>query len=447
MRLRAGLTAMIAIVGLLAFARAAAACSCRYPGPACQAFWNTDAVFDATVVQIALIPRTETIGGRELRIEDKLVTLQVHRSWKGPQPGTLEVTTARDGAACGFNFKQGERYLIFAHHGSEGRFTVSSCSGTKPFDGTGPSADFLASLDAPPRGGRVFGTVRIGSRVFGRDPGYEESPTETTVRLLGDGPARTTKSAAGQYEFSGLPEGAYRVEIETPQGHTVWSTGRDVRLPNRRACVEENFRFSPHGRIAGRLLSRDGKPLPNVRVDVTAPDVRPHRDYGLQKDSTRTEGDGFFELKNLAPGRYIVGVNLDDLPSEYNPYARVVYPGAAAEPHVIELKLGEVVDLGTWHMPDPLPVVRVDGIVVTREGTPVAGVVVGAWDDTGNPVERARGAGTATSGADGRFLLELRQGRVYRFSARGPRNGPLRIEAPRLDTSQPLQGPIRIIVE
>ena len=29
--------------------REAAACSCMASGPACQAFWNTDAVFDATV--------------------------------------------------------------------------------------------------------------------------------------------------------------------------------------------------------------------------------------------------------------------------------------------------------------------------------------------------------------------------------------------------------------
>ena len=448
MRQRFALAAVIAVVGLLTFSRAASACSCAYPGPACQAFWNADAVFEATVVQIALIPRTETIGAREYEFADKLVTLQVHRSWKGPQPGPLEVTTARYGAACGFDFKEGNRYLVFAHNDrTSGRFAVSSCSRTQQTDGIDPSAELLAFLGAPERGGRVFGTVRTAYRVFRTGRAYDERKTETTVRLFTGGQERTTKSSGGEYEFSGLPEGAYRIEIETPAGYTTHSTAQDVPLPNRRACAEVNFRFSPDGRIAGRLIGRDGTPLPNVSVEVTSTEARPHPDYGLQKDSTRTEADGLFELKNLPPGRYIVGVNLNDLPSKSNPYARVVYPGPSAEPQVIDLEVGEVVDLGTWHMPDPLPVVRIEGIVLRRDGTPVEGIHVGAWDETGNPVERARGAGSATSGADGRFVLELRQGRLYRLSARGPKNRSLGIDAPRLDTSQALDGPIRIIVE
>lgn len=296
MRQRLGLAAVVAVLGLLTFSRAASACSCAYPGPACQAFWNADAVFEATVVQISLIPRTETIGARESESTDKLVTLQVHRSWKGPQAGPLEVTTARYGAACGFDFKEGERYLVFAHNDrTGGRLGVSSCSRTQQIDAIDPSTELLAFLGAPERGGRVFGTVRTAYRVFGTDRAFDERKTETTVRLFSGGQEQTAKSAGGEYEFKGLPRGAYRVEIETPAGYTTHSTAQNIELPNRRACAEVNFRFSPDGRIAGRLMGRDGTPLPNVSVEVTSPEVRPHPDYGLQKDSTRTEADGFFE--------------------------------------------------------------------------------------------------------------------------------------------------------
>jgi hypothetical protein len=288
--------------------------------------------------------------------------------------------------------------------------------------------------------------VRTRRRVFDPERSLTEVATDTAVRLFGGGPERTARSAAGAYEFTGLPEGPYRIEIQVPEGYTTYSTSREVQLPNRRACAQENFYFSPNGRIAGRLVGPDGSGLSGVTVEVTPPDARPHPSYGLAMDGARTDGEGFFELRNLPPGRYIAGVNLKDLPSKYNPYARAVYPGAHSDPHVIELALGQAVDLGVWHMPPPLAVVRVAGILTRRDGTPVAGVFVGAWDRTGYPVESARGAGSATSGNDGRFILELRQGRVYTFTARDKQSKIVRISGPRIDTGRPVPELIRIVV-
>jgi hypothetical protein len=93
-----------------------------------------------------------------------------------------------------------------------------------------------------------------------------------------------------------------------------------------------------------------------------------------------------------------------------------------------------------------LPIVRVQGVVTRRDGSPVPGVFVGAWDETDNPVERARGAGSATSGSDGRFVLELRKGRIYTFSVRAPQSKSLRISAPRIDTSADLPPVLHIVI-
>jgi hypothetical protein len=415
------------------------------PGPACQAYWNVDAVFEATVVKIMPLPRTELIGTREIQFDDKLVTLQVHRSWKGPPPGAVEVTTAPDEAACGFPFEQGERYLVFAHAGrSEGRLVVSSCNLTQRFDRAKESVDFLASLDGPAAGGRVFGSVRTSWRVFDHRP-QQEWAAETTVRLIGGGRERTTTSAGGSYEFSGLADGSYRVEIEVLTGHTTYQPSRDVRLANRRSCARESFWFAPNGRIAGRLGTPDGRPVNGVRVEVAAADARPHRDYGIPMVSAATDADGFFHVGGLPPGRYIVGLNLKDLPSKYNPYARTVYPGGP-DPHVIELGLGLAVDLGSWQIPPPLPIVRIEGTVTRRDGAPVAGVHVTAWDQTNDPIERARGAGRATSGTDGRFVLELRRGRVYEFTVRDNRPRLLRTGARRLQTGEESTRQLHVVV-
>jgi hypothetical protein len=46
---------VLAGLGCLAIPPVAYACSCVYQGPACQAYWTTDAVFDATVTRIERI--------------------------------------------------------------------------------------------------------------------------------------------------------------------------------------------------------------------------------------------------------------------------------------------------------------------------------------------------------------------------------------------------------
>jgi hypothetical protein len=436
------------VVLLIAVApRAATACSCMSSGPACQAYWTTEAVFDATVLQIIPLNPAGPPPLGELRFADKIVKLDVRQSWKGVETGPLEITTGPEGGGCGFSFKEGGRYLVFAHRGRlDGRLQASICSLTQEFNGSGAAADFLASLSAPTRGGRIFGTVRTAQRVFDPERPRTEAATETLVRLSGGGQERTTTSAGGRYEFTGLSEGPYRVEVLVPDGHTVYSASREVQIPDRRACAEENYSLSPAGRIAGRLVGPDGRGLSRIHVETTSPDVRSHPLYGLAIASATTDTEGYFEIDALPPGRYVIGVNLKDLPSEYNPYARTVYPGGTAQPHIVTLSLGQTVDLGTWQMPPPLAVVRITGMVTWNDGSPAVGVYVGVSDRTGNPVERARGAGGATSGQGGRFVLEVRQGRTYTFTASDRQSGQLPVSAPRLEIGAAPE-PVRIVIQ
>ena len=412
-------------------------------GPACQAYWKTDAVFDATVVGIRPLNQAEALPLGQARFADKIVTLDVRQSWKGVEKGPLEITTSGEGGTCGFPFKEGGRYLVFAHRGRMGaRLEASICSLTQEFNGSGVAADFLRALEAPARGGRIFGTVRTAVRVFDSDRSNSEIPTETQVRLSGGAQDRTTTSSGGRYEFTGLSEGTYRVEVLVPDGHTDYSPSRDVLIPNPRACAEENYYLSPAGRIVGRLVGPDGRGLPRIQVDVTSPDPRPRPLYGLSMASATTDAEGYFEIRHLPPGRYLAGVNLKDLPSQYNPYARTVYPGGGSAPHIVTLSLGQTVDLGRWEMPPPLAVVRAAGVVTWLDGTPAVGVYVSASDRTGDPVDRARGVGGARSDKDGRFVLELRQGRSYTFTA-----GPLPVSAPRLDIGASAPDPVRIVIQ
>jgi hypothetical protein len=291
----------------------------------------------------------------------------------------------------------------------------------------------------------VFGSVTVNQVSFEPGRSSQPRPMETPVRLTGGGRELSMVSANGRFEFSGLSPGLYRVYLQLPEGYSTYSESREVHIPNSQACAREDYYLSPAGRITGRAVGSDGRPVPRVRIEVTDPDARPHSTYGLLAESATTDADGYFEVGRLPPGRYIVGVNLADLPSQYNPYGRTLYPSEGPDPHVLTLSLGQTMDVGTWRLPPALSVVRVVGVVTWQDGTAAVRISIGAWDRTGNPVEWARGAGNAWSGPDGRFVIELREGRVYDFKAGDGRGASLPISAPRIETNGPLK-PIRIVI-
>lgn len=61
--------------------------------------------------------------------------------WKGPEQETLEVRTPSAGPSCGYPFKEGQEYLVYAY-GKEEPFKVDSCGETTPLSEA--SADFEA---------------------------------------------------------------------------------------------------------------------------------------------------------------------------------------------------------------------------------------------------------------------------------------------------------------
>ena len=167
--MRRGVLLLIALLVLTGAPRLAHACSCMSSGPACQAFWKTDAVFDATVDAIGGASGPEQLlGDRRVSFPEKLVRMTVRQGFKGvTSSGPLEVYTASDGAACGYDFKIGRRYLVFARQRPEdGRWVASLCSATQEYDGTGPSGVFLMSFNGPATGARVFGSVRTVRTAF-----------------------------------------------------------------------------------------------------------------------------------------------------------------------------------------------------------------------------------------------------------------------------------------
>ncbi len=96
----------------------AQACSCVMPGTPTEEMEKSDAVFAGEVKSID-----------SADIFNQEVVLSVQEAWKGIDDSTVTVFTGESGAGCGFNFVEGDSYLVYAYK-SEGKFYATSCGAT-----------------------------------------------------------------------------------------------------------------------------------------------------------------------------------------------------------------------------------------------------------------------------------------------------------------------------
>jgi hypothetical protein len=127
----ATLSITVALGGILSM-HDALACDCPPLPPPKEALNKSAAVFLAKVTKV----EQAGLGWR--------VTLDVERWWKGSDATTQTVFTAKNGAICGYTFKEGERYLVYAFsRGQQGEeLFVSLCSRT----GTAEQAEKAGDL-------------------------------------------------------------------------------------------------------------------------------------------------------------------------------------------------------------------------------------------------------------------------------------------------------------
>ena len=84
-------------------------------------------------------------------------TFRVSEVWKGPEQETLEVHTALMGASCGYPFKEGQEYLVYAYTGKQG-LEVDLCNGTQRLAEAEADLRVLGDGERPTDGGVLSDT-------------------------------------------------------------------------------------------------------------------------------------------------------------------------------------------------------------------------------------------------------------------------------------------------
>ena len=105
----------VAALGLHLSAGPGHACSCMQMTPD-EAFERADSVFVGEVTSYRV--RRGLFGWSS--IDPTTVKFTVSEVWKGPQQDSLTIRTVRSEVSCGFEFKEGLTYLVYAQDGQTG---------------------------------------------------------------------------------------------------------------------------------------------------------------------------------------------------------------------------------------------------------------------------------------------------------------------------------------
>jgi Carboxypeptidase regulatory-like domain len=330
------------------------ACSCIGPIVTCNYFWTVEYVFEGTVRTIDRVALREDVGGRQIESEEYLVSLEVHRAWKGVDGAHVEVLTHTQETACGFSFQQGGRYLVFAsRRPTDGKIGVNKCGPTKEISDAADDVAWLESLSQPSTGGRVYGEmVLIEQNLSGNGESQRKPLEDIRITLDGTDRRRETRTGPdGRYELLGVPAGKYQIAAHLSPDLMQSYTSREIEIPDPRGCAQEDFWTSINGSIEGRVLQADGSPAQRVLVQLTAAGT--DLDGGwFATAAAPIDVEGFYKFEGLPPGRYVIGVNLRNA-------RRLAYPRTLhmtnGQPTIIDLQRAEGEVLLPIRLPPPRP--------------------------------------------------------------------------------------------
>ena len=312
-----------------------------------------DAVFLGTVISKQLGDGRNP-NGTISSVVPSVVRFSVTEPYRGVSTKEIEVETTEGCCACGYPFEIGHAYLVYAFQ-HQGKLTTSICTATTPAILAAATIQQYRALRAGITPVSLLGMVTKvpqDARIEGRESYTPLADVRIRVRSSNGVEFVASSNVDGAYEFPSLPPDSYEIELLIPSGLTTRERSSQhpskIKVEDGKTCVR-NFGVYSDGRIAGRIVTPEGLPVPGfITVEPADPSERAAAIKRGGLPGFTTGSDGQFELNLLWPGRY----RLRFAPSTDK---RVDFRKMRYYPEVIELSEGQHVDNVVFVFRGPLP--------------------------------------------------------------------------------------------
>jgi hypothetical protein len=334
--------------------------------------------------------------------------------FRGLQAPNVSVLTAGGGsAACGYSFKRGERYLVYATRNAQvAGLVTSTCSRTRPLAEATDDLQFLQTLSAPGDRARLSGTVTHWERDLATgEPRNYGVVQDLRVNVIGKGTVLDAwTDDAGRFDVR-LPPGKYDVTFLPPPGFSTRDLQHSVELRDPRSCAVLDWSVRFDGRIRGVVQRPPGDAGTTIPVELMAAEAVGKRG-NIEVLRTSADAGGGFEFTEVPPGRYLVGVDLITRMDPKEVFPTTFHPGTpdATAATVVELRGGEERELAPMTLPPARRAHRLVGTVVFEDGSPAVGAFISLSDGIATFRQVAVGIKT---GPDGTFTFLVHEGLSY----------------------------------
>ncbi len=383
----------------------AIACSCAGAMRPCEAYGDAAAIFVGTVTLSTNI----TVKEVGFETTKRKVRFHVDRALKNVESSDVEVLTNWGEAACGYGFRLGGQYVVYAYSDNNKTLTTSICTRTRPLSEAAEDLEYISGRSKAPPGGTISGEVRLR-----RGDEYPWPPVKD-ARILVKGPDKEWEGktdSEGKYSISGLRPGKYKVRLELPEGLSIYNPEVELNVLDR-GCRDAFFLAEPDTQITGKVLDAQGLSAADVLIEL----VPVTREVGSHPEFVRTDKEGRYALKLVKPGRFYLGVRIfGSAGATWIPYPKTFYPGVKdqSEATVITIGEGQRIELNELVLPARFIERTLSGTVVDSNGTPVAGAIVWLkerqYQDSDMPYRRE-------TDSEGRFSYTVYEGIKYSLNA------------------------------
>ena len=423
------------------------ACSCAGPGPPCESFGSADAVFAGTVVSVRENKRTSQPERGNVDWHPVAFKFSVEHPYLGVTGAEIEVFTGQGGGDCGYQFKVGRRYLVYAYR-YENKLSTGICTRTKPFETGSEDLAFLGTLSSTPSGVTIYGSVS--------NPNAKDEPLPAQLKLTIEGETGRKDirlDEKGRFRLSGLPAGKYKVKLDLPETLTAWQPEREITVSDR-GCAAVGWHLTDNGRVSGRIVDGQGEPAAKIMVSLIAPGANPKEN---QIKLERADENGRFSFSEVPRGSYQIAINHYRFPDPNDPttaYPPSFYPGVVdqAQAKTIVVGPGEKLSDLEILIPSRRSASVLEGTVVWAEGSPVEYAQLTVTDMSqgehtiGHSIKADAQGKFRINGYVGQTLvIDARSNRQY-VAGTGNRFDPMeRSEKVRLTLERPTQN-LRIVI-